>query len=624
MNYSRSRGTLLSLLAASLICPARVLPAPAPPRSERGQQASPGCDPTGALSIVEQQLSEAKTLDDVPARIKVLIRAADMLWATRPEAARSAFAEAYDLAAKNFKEKGDGADGEGGTGLLFFLPDQRFIVINAVSRRDAEWAKRLAERAAKESEEEAKESAAADPRQVGELRMGEKFLDAAFALAPLNRQAAVDFARRSFRYPASWNGLTTFLYRLAEVDQKTGDQFYLEALEFYSARPVNELLYLTAYPFGLNRFVGPDASAAYAAPPQGFVPSAQLQQRLIEVLLRRAQAAMQAPAKSSGAMNLPETAQLYLAFESLSPLVTQSALAERVAQEKVALGAAVPAGLRQRMTELGKEQREIDEPSFADLTRQAERETVPWKKEYLHVKAVMAGLESESLEHLEELAGEVGDENVRRQLLNWLYFRSAQKATAAGRLEDAARLARKVEEVDQRAYLFFEIASTAEKKFADQARFREALDEAAKVALDAPNTEQRARALLGVAHLYSKLDQFRAVEVMGDAVKTVNRLEHTNFMPTLIQQIKAEQFAVFLAYPLAGFDIETGFRDLAAADFQGALALARTLDNKALRAGVVMAIAARCLEKPARKKEAGGKGRKAAAASSSPAPPATP
>lgn len=620
MNHSRSRATLLPILAASLLCPARVLPAPAPQQTDRGQAEAAGCDPAGALSLVEQQLSESKTLDDTPARIKVLIRAAELLWPSRPEAARNAFTEAYDLAAKDFKEHGDAVTEPSGSTPGMFLPDQRFIVINAVSRRDAEWAKRLAERAAKESEEEAKEAASATGPPVGELRMGQKFLDAAFNLVPVNRAAALDFARRSFRYPASWDGLTNFLYRLAEADQKTGDQFYLEALEFYAARPVNELLYLSGYPFGLNRFVGPEASSAYSPPPQGFVPSAALQQRLIEVLLKRARAAMQAPAKASGRQNFPESAQLYLALDSLSPLVTQPALAEQVAQVKVALGAALPARLRENMTSLGQEQREIDEPSFTDLVGQVERETVSWRKDYSRVHAVMAGVTSESLERLEGLAGKVEDENVRRQLLNWLYFRSAQQAAASGLLDDAARLTRKVEEVDQRAYLFFEIANAAEKKFGDQARFREALDEAAKVALAAPNTEQRARSLLGVSHLYSKLDQFRAVEVMGEAVKTINRLEHPNFMPVVFQEVKGEKFGIFMGYPLAGFDIENSFRDLAAADFQGALALARTLEDKGLRAGVMMAIAARCLEKPAPKKKAAEKKRKAASSSTAPAP----
>ncbi|HYG81385.1 MAG TPA: hypothetical protein VD861_13400, partial [Pyrinomonadaceae bacterium] len=223
MNHSPSRAALLSILAASLLCPARVLPAAAPHQAGGGQVAA-GCDPAGALSLVEQQLSEAKTLGDTPARIKVLIRAAEVLWASRPEAARSAFAEAYDLAAKDFKEQGDAVTEPSGSTPGMFLPDQRFIVINAVGRRDAEWAKRLAERAAKESEEQAEEAAKATGPRVGELRMGEKFLDAAATLARVNRTAAMDFARRSFRYPASWNGLTHFLYTLAEADQKTGDQ----------------------------------------------------------------------------------------------------------------------------------------------------------------------------------------------------------------------------------------------------------------------------------------------------------------------------------------------------------------------------------------------------------------
>ena len=59
---------------------------------------------------------------------------------------------------------------------------------------------------------------------------------------------------------------------------------------------------------------------------------------------------------------------------------------------KVSLGTAMPAGLRQRMTSLGREQQDIDAPSFTDLSRQVERETVSWRKDYALVQAVMAGV----------------------------------------------------------------------------------------------------------------------------------------------------------------------------------------------------------------------------------------
>jgi hypothetical protein len=216
----------------------------------------------------------------------------------------------------------------------------------------------------------------------------------------------------------------------------------------------------------------------------------------------------------------------------------------------------------------------------------------------------MAGVKTESLERLEDFAQKVEESRVHEQLLNWLYFISAQKAAHDGLLEDAARLARKVDQVDQRAYLFFEIAKVAEKKFGDKGRVREALDEAAKIALTAPNTQERARALLGVANLYAKLDQFRALEVMGDAVKTINRIEKPDFtLSAVFQQIQGEKFAIFASYPVSGFNLENAFRDLAAVDFQGALALARNFDSKHLRATTIIAIAAQCLEKPERKKE---------------------
>ena len=49
------------------------------------------CDRTGAFSTVQQQLAEAKGLEDVIARIKILTRAADLLWASQTETARAAF-----------------------------------------------------------------------------------------------------------------------------------------------------------------------------------------------------------------------------------------------------------------------------------------------------------------------------------------------------------------------------------------------------------------------------------------------------------------------------------------------------------------------------------------------------
>jgi hypothetical protein len=616
MNYPLVRRALLLIIIVSMTCQAQTSSVLA---SVQSGHDDPGCDRIGALALVQQQLSEVKGLNDTVARIKILIRAADLLWTSQPEAARNAFTEAYELASQNIQEQGNDPPSVKVSGpiIVVIKSDQRFVVINAIARRDGEWAKRLAERASSETQAAKEESLTAGRRDTSGIKLGENFLYLASSMMSTNKQAALDFARSSFRYPPSWDGLPHFLYNLAGVDQQTADQFYLEALNFYATKPISQLLYLSSYPFALNRFVGPEASLAYSSAPNGFAPSSVAQKRFLEVLLGRAQKSVQPQSQSRApgdSDTMPEIAQIYLALSSLEPVIEhyQPEMAERAAEMKTTLSTMMSGDLRQEADRMNQEQREIDQQTFSSFADKIEHETVSWKKDFLIAQAVMAGVKTESLERLEDFAQKVEESRVHEQLLNWLYFISAQKAAHDGLLEDAARLARKVDQVDQRAYLFFEIAKVAEKKFGDKGRVREALDEAAKIALTAPNTQERARALLGVANLYAKLDQFRALEVMGDAVKTINRIEKPDFtLSAVFQQIQGEKFAIFASYPVSGFNLENAFRDLAAVDFQGALALARNFDSKHLRATTIIAIAAQCLEKPGEKKGKGEKRNKA-------------
>ena len=83
----------------------------------------------------------------------------------------------------------------------------------------------------------------------------EKLLGTAYSLAATDASAAVTFARQSLRYPAVLS-LPTFLYELAKYNKATADQFYVEALNAYSAAPMDQFLYLSSYPFGNKREAG--------------------------------------------------------------------------------------------------------------------------------------------------------------------------------------------------------------------------------------------------------------------------------------------------------------------------------------------------------------------------------
>lgn len=95
---------------------------------------------------------------------------------------------------------------------------------------------------------------------------------------------------------------------------------------------------------------------------------------------------------------------------------------------------------------------------------------------------------------------------------------------------------------------------------------------------------------------------------MSEAVKTINRISDPDFSNTfLLQRIEAKGFGHYSSYSVEGFSIENAFRLLAPHDFDGALLLAKSLEDKALGAMATLALSAACsdaIEKPQKQKPA--------------------
>ena len=140
------------------------------------------------------------------------------------------------------------------------------------------------------------------------------------------------------------------------------------------------------------------------------------------------------------------------------------------------------------------------------------------------------------------------------------------------KLEEAHKLAAKVEELDQRAFLYSRIAEESLKQEADQTQARAVLEEVVEAAAKAPNTQVKVRALLGVAYLYTKLDMDRAVAVIGEAVQCINRIEHPDFKQQfLMRRIEGKTFASYASVVTPGFTPENAFREISKVDFDGML-----------------------------------------------------
>src|SRR6185436_15851382 len=101
--------------------------------------------------------------------------------------------------------------------------------------------------------------------------------------------------------------LPNFLYELARKNNKQGaDEFYLEALAAYGSKPMDQFLYLSAYPFANQRDAGEMPGYTYYAVPEGYVPNRALQRQFIQALLARVETALATPVESTSGYRYPD------------------------------------------------------------------------------------------------------------------------------------------------------------------------------------------------------------------------------------------------------------------------------------------------------------------------------
>jgi hypothetical protein len=542
------------------------------------------CDREQAFGLIQEQIAQSKTLEKTAARVSILTQGADLLWPYRQSAARSAFEEAFEVASQGNAH------------------DLRFVVIRAIAQRDSEWARRLAKAIAEEKRSDEEAGVSTDNRYQAET-----LLNVATSLLQNDLKTAISFARASLRHPASV-ALARFLFQVWAVDRQAASQFYQQALNVYANAPVNQLLYLSAFPFGMNRVVGPEMQSTFFVLPTNFTPDTGAQSAFLEVILRRGQETSAKPSQPvSGPVAQPEIVQIYLALNSLQALVTrdQPAYAGRVTSVATTLEPLLSAEARQEASNIARWHQDLN-LSLETLTDRIENEKVPEKKDRLIARAVLAAKSTEDLERVASLVEKVSDSKFRDELLDWLYFKRTQKLISDGRLDDAAPLIPKVSQVDHRAYLAFLLASESTKKIKDSVLAIQVLEDVVRTALKAPNTIEKARTLLGLTSSYAKFDRSRAFEILGEAINVISKIDEPDLTSTAIfRRIGTERFTIHVAYEMRSSTLDTVFREFAIDDFVKSLWLANQLPDKPLRATGTFAISGRCLEisqePPARK-----------------------
>ena len=567
---------------------------------------SPLCSRENALDMIRQHVGLTKTFNDSIRRINVLIRAADLLWPYEQDKARAVFTEAFDLAKENEKDN----EQKGSRSLLLRLqkPDQRFVVINAVARRDSAWAKELTRQLLKV----ANDSAAASTRSSFENELTTaRLLDSAIKLIDTDINAAFDLARASLNYPAgSW--LIRFLYSLAKVNQQAADQFYAQALGVYGDRPMREFLYLQAYPFALHETLNTPIFSYYEVP-ANFASNQSLQRRFVQVLLRRALQALETPLDQGDTYRTPHGALMPGAVHLLDGLIqleplVRTALPDLLApltQAREKILVSLPVETQKLRLQPGREIHTTPDQTFDEQVDLAQKVSDVNERDDLIANAVFsAASETESLASVIQAIDKISNSNLRGLLLEWLYFGRATTAIKEKQFENAAELTAKIEGQEQRAYLHTEIAKGLLKRNETQTHGREVLDEAISEAKKAGVTLFAARTLLTASNLYATIDLNRSISVLADAINCINRIEAPDFLSDDQTLEKAPERRVrggqyggeySLRFYMPGLDPESTFREMAKIDLDTALAQSSALTDKFQRAMSTLALADVCL-----------------------------
>jgi hypothetical protein len=336
--------------------------------------------------------------------------------------------------------------------------------------------------------------------------------------------------------------------------------------------------------------------------PSGFLPRASLQRMFVQTILRRAQEFVNNPSDPAPGDQLSEPGQMLLALTRLERQIQQSLpdLAPAVEAAKGNLFSQLSQNSQRQVNEIAKPD-DAPQKTFDEQVEAALKNPNVDERDRQLTLAITGASKDESLEQVLSAMDKIADSSLRQPLLNWLYFDRTLRAVKDQKLDEARKLAAKVEELDQRAWLYSRIAEESLKHNADQTQAREVLDEVVAAAAKAPNTPVTARALLGVAYLYTKIDMNRAIAVMSDAVKSINRIEQPDFSRQfVIRKIEGKTFSTYAAFVTPGFTPEHAFREIGKIDFDGMRNLASNFSDKYLRAITALALVDVCLQKKAK------------------------
>jgi hypothetical protein len=627
MTWLKTAGAALLLLLAALESPAlsqEAALAKGSAGAERASAAEYDESPLRAQArqIITSAAEDAPKWDNGRAAVRVLSKAADLLWDEDPARARSWLTRAWEMSGK-VRDDGDGRSAVRVRGTA--RARTRSEVLAVAQGHDAKFARQLVDTLSDE-DEGGDDGARRGPFDDRTAR-SEQLLNLAAATLDSNPAAAEQIAERSLADGISFQ-LQDVLLRLRARDPNLANRLFDAALRTLAttfSQP-SEGQILASYLFTPGRVMAVDAQSRVnvnvnpLAPTLAMTPAQADPARARRFLTVMQQRLLAMPPPSTTANPSAYAQDFITLVRSLSGAYGKYApdlwvpLAQRVTQfvpdaaAAVRRSSATDAASARASAAPGLSEAERHQRYMDDLEEAADAETDPVARKLAYLKAAL-NTDASELERGRRIASKIEEKELREQVVSFLSYRAALGALEKKRAEEAVKLASDARPI-QKAIIFISAAQaiaaerpkgeTEWQAGARSLRVLELLADADKLLKgEAEGSVEALRVRLGLVAALAKADSVRAYGSMGEVVNLVNGMKSFDFMETTVPRVPelGEPTAELLLPQIGGgYGITDAFRALASADFPGSVQMANRLDAPEGRGVVLLEIGSSVLK----------------------------
>lgn len=573
-----------------------------------------------ASSLLTTLAEEARSFRDLALRARVQARAADALWETDTENARSLFKRAWESAEAADEEYGRlseqeqrGRSAARGTTALRDQPSMRREVLRLAARHDRELGEEFLVKLEEARKKEA-ENAPVQPNSQGTPRidpdnppqaMAQRLSLARQLLEDGDVERALQFADPAL-YPVNTFGMN-ILDMLHEKSPAAADGRYLSLLGRAISDPVsdaNTISLLSAYLFTPYMYITarPDGNNHTRRWSDKNAPRADITPELRNAFFRTAATVLLGP---QGEPDLSSSGRrgTFVVIARMLPLF------EKFGNDQAP---ALRARLGMLANEVPEQMRQMDNPLYTrgiipedtskdrvqDALDRLQRAKTPEERDRVYYQAAMAA-SGKDYERARQLADKIEDTELRKQLNSFLVFDAMRQAIDDKKPDDALRFARSQELTTiQRTWGLTEIGRVLGKTEKDRAA--EVLDlagvEARRLDQSSPD---RMRMLVAVVTQMQKVDSARAWEMMSEVIKSANAI--SGFSGEDGELTTRVEFkgggAMTNNFTVESFDLTGLFTALAEEDFNRAADLPKGFTAESPRAVAMLAVARTVLVK---------------------------